>query len=274
MGREDRTARSVMIIDDDLGFAESLAEMLKHKGYRARCVDAPKRALAVLRELSDSDAPIRVALIDVPLPGGIDLIRRLRAEQQELVSVLMEREVLGPIANEKYRSYVGDIRESGMHLLHIINDILDLSKAEAGKLELHEEVFDLSDTIRAVRQLIGTRIGDGGLSASVELQAGLPRLRADERKTKQLLINLVSNAIKFTPPGGHIEIASRFEPETGMILTVSDTGIGIAPENLARVFEPFEQVDNPFIRSRQGTGLGLPLVKAIIERRGGTIAVD
>src|SRR6266567_2815962 len=213
MGREDRTARSVMIIDDDLGFAESLAEMLKHKGYRARCVDAPKRALAVLRELSDSDAPIRVALIDVPLPGGIDLIRRLRAEQPELVCVLMtaaldsktavaamrcgaydyfeksaapnalvavlercfdrvalqlereaayeslrvakdaaeaasraksgflamvshelrtplnaiigfselmEREVLGPIANEKYRSYVGDIRESGMHLLHII----------------------------------------------------------------------------------------------------------------------------------------------------------
>src|SRR5438128_1605603 len=118
-----------------------------------------------------------------------------------------------------------------------------------------------------------TRIGDGGLSASVELQAGLPRLRADERKTKQLLINLVSNAVKFTPPGGHIEIASRFEPETGMIVTVSDTGIGIAPENLARVFEPFEQVDSPFIRSRQGTGLGLPLGKAIIERHGGTIAV-
>ena len=189
-------------------------------------------------------------------------------------SEMMQREVLGPLGNERYRGYVADIHESGTHLLHIINDILDLSKAEAGKLDLHEEVFDLRDTIRSVRQLLGARIGGAGLSDSVDLPADLPLLCADERMTKQVLLNLVSNAAKFTPPGGHIEIAVRFDREIGVRLTVSDTGIGIAPGDLARVLEPFEQVDCSFTRSHQGSGLGLPLVKAIIERHGGTLAIN
>jgi len=188
-------------------------------------------------------------------------------------SEMMLREEIGPIANEKYRAYVGDIHESGMHLLRIINDILDLSKAEAGKLELDEDVFDLRDTIRSVRQLTGTRIDDCGLFYSVNLPAGLPLLRGDERKIKQVLLNLVTNAVKFTPSGGRIEIAGRFDPAIGVIVTVSDSGIGIAPEDVARVLEPFEQVGSPFNRPHQGTGLGLPLVKAIMERHGGTIEI-
>src|SRR6266851_3232014 len=287
MGQEDGTLRSVMIIDDDLGYAESLADLLQLKGYTVLYVDTPERALAALRDPPDDGARAPVALVDVRLGGiesGVDLIPRLRAEHPELICVLMTtgidsqtaiaalrlakekaeaanraksgflstmshelrtplnaiigfsdmmvREVLGTIGNEQYRGYVADIHDSGTHLLQIINDILDLSRAEDGKLELSEEVFDLRETIRSVRQLIGARIGDGGLSESVELSADLPLLRADERKTKQVLLNLVSNAVEFTPPGGHVEIASRFDPETGLILTVSDTGIGIAPGDL------------------------------------------
>jgi signal transduction histidine kinase len=188
-------------------------------------------------------------------------------------SEMMLREVLGQLGNEQYRSYVADIHASGTHLLQIINDILDLSKAESGKLELHEDVFDLHEMLRGVGQLTGARIGEAGLSTATRLPSDLPLLRADERKTKQVLLNLVTNAVKFTPAGGHIEVAGQYDAMTGLALTVSDTGIGIAGEDLDRVLEPFVQVDSSLSRQHQGTGLGLPLVKAIMELHGGSVAM-
>jgi signal transduction histidine kinase len=117
--------------------------------------------------------------------------------------------------------------------------------------------------------LISARITAGGLSDSVELPADLPLLRADERKTKQVLLNLVTNSLKFTPAGGRITVSARFDPEDGLAVTVADTGIGIPEEDLERVMKPFEQVDSSLSRQHQGTGLGLPLVKAIMEMHGG-----
>ena len=186
-------------------------------------------------------------------------------------SEMMMREVLGPLVNEQYRAYIGNIHDSGTHLLRIINDILDISKAEAGKLDLFEDVFDLRETIQSVRQLVSARITEGGLSEAVNLPSSFPLLRADERKTKQVLLNLVANAIKFSKPGGRIEITGQFDPINGVQVMVSDSGIGIAAADLARVLEPFEQVDSTFSRSHQGTGLGLPLVKAIMELHGGNL---
>jgi len=186
-------------------------------------------------------------------------------------SEMMLREVLGALGNEQYRAYVGDIHASGTHLLQIINDILDLSKAEAGKIELTEDVFDIREVMRSVGQLTAGRIHEAGLSYEVDLAPDLPPLRADERKTKQVMLNLVTNAVKFTPAGGRITVSGRYDPEDGLALTVCDTGIGIADDDLGRVLQPFEQVDSSLSRQHQGTGLGLPLVKAIMEMHGGRL---
>jgi len=185
-------------------------------------------------------------------------------------SEMMQREVLGALGNAQYRDYVGDIHASGTHLLQIINDILDLSKAEAGKLTLDEGVFDVRDAIRSVVQLTSVRAQEGGLSETVDIPADMPMLRGDERKTMQMVLNLVTNAIKFSPDGGRIEIACRADPAAGLSIAVSDTGIGIASDDLGRVLEVFEQVDSSLSRKQQGTGLGLPLVRAMMELHGGT----
>jgi signal transduction histidine kinase len=189
-------------------------------------------------------------------------------------SEMMKHEVLGPLANDQYRSYVGDIHDSGAHLLQIINDILDLSKAEAGKLTLDESIFDVRDAIRAVVQLTSVRAQEGGLSLSIDIPSGLPLLRGDERKTMQIVLNLVTNAIKFSPDGGMIEIVCRVEPHPGLSIAVIDTGIGIASDDLGRVLEAFEQVDSSLSRKQQGTGLGLPLVRAMMELHGGRLELN
>jgi signal transduction histidine kinase len=186
-------------------------------------------------------------------------------------SEMMLREVLGSLGNEQYRSYVGDIYASGTHLLQIINDILDLSKAEAGKIDLSEDVFDLRDIMRSVGQLTAGRVHAAELTQSVDLPEDLPPLSGDERKTKQVLLNLITNSVKFTPAGGSIKVSARWAVGKGLAVTVADTGIGIPESDLERVLKPFEQVDSSLSRQHQGTGLGLPLVKAIMELHGGRL---
>jgi signal transduction histidine kinase len=184
-------------------------------------------------------------------------------------SEMLLQGVLGEVGNPQYRTYVGDIHDSGTHLLKIINDILDLSKAESGKLDLNEAVFDIREVIRSVEQLNGARIHDGKLTQTVEVASDLPLLCGDELKTKQALLNLMTNASKFTPSGGRITLSAYVDEKKGLVLAVADTGIGIAAKDLARVLQPFEQVESSLSRHYDGTGLGLPLVKAIVELHGG-----
>ena len=187
---------------------------------------------------------------------------------------IMKEGVMGPIENPQYRSYIADIHYSSTHLLNLINEILDVTKAEAGKLEVQEQVFDLRNVVAAVVRISGPPIDKAGLSVDIDFPAGLPMLRADEGKTRQVFFNLIGNAVKFTPRGGRIDISGRFDGQHGLSVTVADTGIGIAPEDLDRVLEPFVQVDSSMSRRHQGTGLGLPAVKGIMELHGGSIELQ
>jgi signal transduction histidine kinase len=188
-------------------------------------------------------------------------------------SQIMMTETLGPIGSTQYRDYAKDIHDSGVHLLEIINDILDLSKAEAGKLELDEDWVDVGDAVSAACRLIGPRAERAQLSVVERIPANLPPLWADERKLKQILLNLVSNSVKFTPAGGRVEVSASIEPVNGLSILVQDTGIGIPSSDLQRVLEPFVQVENSLTRSYQGSGLGLPLAAKMTELHGGKLSI-
>ncbi|WP_051955971.1 ATP-binding response regulator [Beijerinckia mobilis] len=186
-------------------------------------------------------------------------------------SNLILMELMGPLDNERYREYLHDINSSGEHLLSLINDILDLTKAEAGQMELYESVVHPRDTILPVERLLMPRAREAGLTLTSTINANLPLFRVDERKAKQVLLNLLSNAVKFTPRGGSIEVNARLTQKGDLAIAVADTGIGIAPEHLKRVCEPFVQIDSSLSRRHDGTGLGLPLVKSFMELHGGSL---
>jgi signal transduction histidine kinase len=178
-------------------------------------------------------------------------------------------EMFGPLGESRYKEFARDIHESGLHLLAIINDILDLSRIEAGRLELHEEVISVEGLFDTVQRFVRERVESAGLRIAAEIPPGLPPIRADQRALKQVLLNLLSNAVKFTPAGGQITLEATLEPDGGLAFRVRDTGIGIAPSDLPKALEPFGQVDSSLSRKYKGAGLGLPISRALIELHRG-----
>ena len=174
----------------------------------------------------------------------------------------------------KQLEYVRDIGNSGGHLLELINDILDVSKIEAGKIRMYVDDVDIAHTIRAAVRLVRERAHLARVELTTSASRSLPMLRADERMVKRILLNLLSNAVKFTPEGGTVSVAASIGDDGCFQLTVRDTGIGIAEENLATVMEPFGQVESNLNRTYEGTGLGLPLVKSMVDMHGGTMAIE
>ncbi len=189
-------------------------------------------------------------------------------------SEFMARGLPGLDRLDKYGEYAGYIHESGCHLLDLINDILDLSKIEAGKLDLDENPVDVADTVRSCLTIIKERAHEAGLKLYYEVPDGTPALIADERKLKQILINLLSNAVKFTPAGGKVVLQAALEPDQTFAFKVVDTGIGIAKDDIPKALSPFTQIDSDLHRSYEGTGLGLPLSKALAELHGATLTVE
>jgi PAS domain S-box-containing protein len=186
---------------------------------------------------------------------------------------VLEGELLGALGDPRYRAYAGDIRESGQHLLSLINDILDHAKIEAGRRELHEELLRVGDLIDGTVRLVRERAQDRNLQLTVDPADRLPRVFADQRGLKQILLNLLTNAIKFTPEGGSVTVHAEASAD-GLCLEVADTGIGIAPEDIDKAMAPFGQADNWLTRQHEGTGLGLALCKQLTELHGGRLALD
>ncbi|MEX1206775.1 MAG: HAMP domain-containing sensor histidine kinase [Dongiaceae bacterium] len=188
-------------------------------------------------------------------------------------SEIIANQMFGPAGSPRYVDYAQDILDSGTHLLQIVNDILDLSKVEVGQLVLQEEECDVAAIVVAALRLVQDRAKDGGLRLEQRLAPELPPVRADGRVLKQILINLLSNAVKFTAPGGTVTVGVALD-DAGLSVSVADTGIGMAAADIPRALTAFGQIDSALNRKYDGTGLGLPLVKALTELHGGLLDLE
>jgi len=187
---------------------------------------------------------------------------------------VMRMGLLGPVENPEYRSYVSDIHGSAQRLLEVINDILDMSRLETGEVGLHEAACNVEELFESARRIVHGRMEARGIRFSSEVQPRLPRIHADKRKMKQILVNLLGNAVKFTAPGGRVRLTAEVADDGGVTLAVDDNGIGIAPDQIERVMEPFAQVEADLDRRFEGIGMGLPLSRALARLHGGELTLE
>jgi PAS domain S-box-containing protein len=187
-------------------------------------------------------------------------------------SEMIFTEALGPIGNVEYQKYASYIKEAGVHLLDLINDLLDISKIEAGSVELTDDDINVADLLRYCVAMIRERADAEDVRILVDIDEELlPLLRADETRVRQIVLNLMSNAVKFTPADGTVTVRAWYHIDRGFVLQVADTGIGIAPENIPKALTRFEQVESTLDRAYEGTGLGLPLTKSLVEQHDGSL---
>ena len=189
-------------------------------------------------------------------------------------SSTMKEEIFGPIDNEKYHEYLNDIHDSGLHLLELINDILDVSAMEGKALDLHDEKVNLNDLIVAAMRLINPRAEKGKVLITCLDGFEDLKVHVDPRRVKQILLNLLSNAVKFTPHHGKVVVHQQHNLDGSFCLSIQDNGIGMDEQGLAKAMSPFGQVDSGLNRANEGTGLGLPLTKGLVELHGGTLSIE
>ena len=291
--RKDYTLRAPLTTSGDVailinGFNGMLAEIERQHGelerYRATLEEQVAERTS---ELSASNQQLRQTIeeleraklqAEAASKAKSDFLANMSHELRTPLNAiigfsdLMKSEMLGPIGNDTYRGYISDIHFSGSHLLEVINDILDVVRHESGKMELKEEKIAIGEIIADALRLIAPQARDGQVNLSWRRSSTpLPALFCDRVRVRQMLLNILSNAVKFTEPGGNIEI--KTEVTRGLELIVKDNGIGIEPDDLARILMPFGQVASVYTRNHQGTGLGLTLTKSLIERHGGQLSI-
>ncbi len=187
-------------------------------------------------------------------------------------SEILNRELFGALGEARYRDYARLIHESGEHLLNVVNDILDMSKIEAGKFKIVKEPFQVAPLVTSCSEIMRHAADKKGIALLTDIAPGLPELPADKRACKQMLLNVLSNAIKFTDPGGWVRISARADHDA-IVLVVADNGIGIAEQDLSKLGTPFVQADNSYDRNYDGAGLGLSVVKGLARLHGGRLEI-
>ncbi|MBM3584437.1 MAG: hypothetical protein FJX36_08460 [Alphaproteobacteria bacterium] len=243
-------------------------------GYRGVGTDITARVRAGSRA-----AHAQMLLVEA-IEAPSEVFALFDAQDRLVLSNQRFRELHPALANlarpgvPQYLEYVRNIHESGRHLLNLINDILDFSKAEAGKLTLHESEISLPALIARCRRFVEEMALAGGVALAEGVPTTIPGLRADERKVKQMLLNLLSNAVKFTPGGGTVTTRVRVDPDGALILAVIETGKGMTRDEIPKALSPFVQLEDALTRRHQGTRLGLPLTRSLIELHGGAIKVE
>jgi len=189
-------------------------------------------------------------------------------------SEIIRDQHFGKTGSAKYIEYAGDILKSGQHLLALVNDVLDMSRIEAGRYDLSEEVVDLRELVDSSVAMVAPRAKDGQIELSSQVDHGLPRLRVDSRAIKQVILNLLSNAVKFTEPGGHVAVFAALEGDGRLSLRIADSGVGIPDDQLESVFEPFHQIEVSLRRRGTGSGLGLAISRSLVALQGGSIVLE
>ena len=238
------------------GIMQDVTERLQHERDLQEAKDAAENAYAAKsRFLANMSHELRT-----PLNAIIGF------------SEMMQRQLLGPIGTEKYLDYITGIRESGEHLLDLITDILDMSRIEAGKYELHLEDVNVSKLSRLAVHMMEGRAVDGGIKLSVSIDKEDETLVADRRALMQIMLNLLSNAVKFTDQGGHVSLDVTTN-ETEVQFTVTDDGIGIPITKIKSITRPFEQVEGSYSRQHEGSGLGLAITKDLVELHSGKLDI-
>jgi two-component system cell cycle sensor histidine kinase PleC len=270
----------------DGGYVSVGTDITALKTHEQKLIDSERRLMATVTDLRSSQARLAELAEKYAEEKNraedanqakskflANMSHELRTPLNAIIgfSEIMESGMFGPLGAEKYSEYCSDIRASGQYLLEVINDVLDMSKIEAGRIRLDFEDIELDHILTDALRVVSARAQDKALSVQSRIAPSL-HLHADRRALKQIMLNLLSNAVKFTPEGGSITVRGR-QTDGCAVICIIDTGIGIAGEQLAKLGRPFEQVENQHTRSHHGSGLGLAIAKSLVELHGGRMRI-